>query len=206
MFFPKNTNYGKFFQNMAGDIVEISTLFNKLVVEFKDFDKYSKKAEIIEKQVDGIAHEIITELNTSFITPFDREDLHLLALEVDNIVDGIEDVINMINLYNIGEKHGFLDDFSNIYNDLSITLSLLISETFKSKRNLIEINKYATTIKMLERQADDVYLKSIQKIFLKEKDPIELIKWKDILEKLETITDEYNSVSNSILNMVIKMG
>jgi len=137
-------------------------------------------AEIIEKQVDSIVHNIVNELNTAFITPFDREDLHKLVVEVDNIVDEIENVIHMLSLYKISNKPSFIDEFSSIFTDLSKSLQSLISETFKNKRDMNLIDKNVVAIKMLERQADEIYLKSISKIFAEEKDSIELIKWKDI--------------------------
>lgn len=205
MFFPKNYNFGQMFQEMSGSILEISELFASLTKEFKDIEWYSKKAEIIEKQVDSIVHNIVNELNTAFITPFDREDLHKLVVEVDNIVDEIENVIHMLSLYKISNKPSFIDEFSSIFTDLSKSLQSLISETFKNKRDMNLIDKNVVAIKMLERQADEIYLKSISKIFAEEKDSIELIKWKDIIQQLEDIADIYKTVSNTIVNMLIKM-
>lgn len=205
MFFPKNYNFGQMFQEMSGSILEISELFGNLAKEFKDIGWYSKKAEIIEKQVDSIVHNIVNQLNTAFITPFDREDLHKLVVDVDSIVDEIENVIHMLKLYNISNKPSFIDRFSIIFIDLSKSLQSLMIETFKNKRDMNLIDKNVVAIKMLERQADEVYLESISKIFSEEKDPIELIKWKDIIQQLENIADLYKTVSNTVVNMLIKM-
>lgn len=205
MFFPKNYNFGQMFQEMSGSILEISELFGNLAKEFKDIEWYSKKAEIIEKQVDSVVHNIVNQLNTAFITPFDREDLHKLVVDVDSIVDEIENVIHMLKLYNISNKPSFIDRFSIIFIDLSKSLQSLMIETFKNKRDMNLIDKNVVAIKMLERQADEVYLESISKIFSEEKDPIELIKWKDIIQQLEDIADLYKTVSNTVVNMLIKM-
>ncbi len=205
MFFPKNYNFGQMFQEMSGSILEISELFANLTRDFKDTEWYSKKAEIIEKQVDSVVHNIVNQLNTAFITPFDREDLHKLVVEVDSIVDEMENVIHMLKLYNISNKPIFIDNFSSIFTDLSKSLQSLISETFKNKRDMNLVDKNVVAIKILERQADEIYLESISKIFAEEKDPIELIKWKDIIQQLEDIADIYKTVSNTIVNMLIKM-
>ncbi len=136
MFFPKNYNFGKLFQDMTGGIVEIFDLFDDLSKKYKDFDWYAKKSEVIETQVDHMVHDIIDQLNVSFITPFDREDLHILVVELDNIVDYIDEAMHMINLYDLKNKPGFINEFSVIYLDLAKNLQSLVAETFKSKKNM----------------------------------------------------------------------
>lgn len=205
MFFPKNTNFAILFQEITDNIVNMFNLFKDLTNEYKNLDSYAKKAEIIEKQADVIVHDVVYQLNTSFITPFDREDLHKIVVEIDNIVDFIEDVFHMLSLYDVSKKPDFMDKFSEIYIDFSDNLNKLITETFKSKRDMWSINNFVVAIKTLERQADEIYITSLQKLFSQEKDPIELIKKKDILEKLETVADNYKFVSDSIINMLIKM-
>lgn len=207
MFFPKNYNFGKLFQDMSGGIVEIFDLFDDLSKKYTDLEWYSKKSEVIESQVDHIVHDIINQLNTSFITPFDREDLHLLAVELDNIVDYIDEAIHMLSLYEIKNKPEFIDDFSKIYLELAKNLQDLIIETFKcNKKDMWLVNKLVIAIKVLENQADKIYLASLHKILNEEKDPIEVIKLKDIVEKLENIADNYKFVWHTIENMLIKMG
>ncbi len=206
MFFPKNYNFGKLFQDMTGGIVEIFDLFDDLSKKYKDFDWYAKKSEVIETQVDHMVHDIIDQLNVSFITPFDREDLHILVVELDNIVDYIDEAMHMINLYDLKNKPGFINEFSVIYLDLAKNLQSLVAETFKSKKNMNLVSKLVIAIKVWENQADKIYLEALRKLFRDEKDPIEVIKIKDILEKLETVADNYKYVWHTIENMLIKMG
>lgn len=206
MFFPENYNFGKLIQDMTGSIVEIFGLFDNLSKDFKDLEIYSKKSEVIESQVDSVVHDFIYQLNTAFITPYDREDLHLLVVEIDNIVDYIDEVFHMLSIYDIQNKPSFIDDFSSIYLQLSQSLQTLIIETFKKKKDMWVVNKLVIGIKVLENQADKVYFASLRKIIMEEKDLIEVIKLKDILEKLETVADSYKHVWNTIENMLIKMG
>lgn len=206
MFFPKNYNFGKLFQDMTGGIVDIFDLFDDLSKKYKDFDWYAKKSEIIETQVDHMVHDVIDQLNVSFITPFDREDLHLLVVELDNIVDYIDEAMHMINLYELKNKPTFINEFSIIYLDLAKNLQSLVAETFKSKKDMALVSKLVIAIKVWENQADKIYLAALHKLFKEEKDPIEVIKIKDILEKLEAVADNYKYVWHTIENMLIKMG
>lgn len=206
MFFPKNYNFGKLFQDMTGGMVEIFDLFDDLSKKYKDFNWYAKKSEIIETQVDHMVHDVIDQLNVSFITPFDREDLHLLVVELDNIVDYIDEAMHMINLYELKNKPVFITEFSTIYLDLAENLQKLVAETFKSKKDMALVSKLVIAIKVWENQADKIYLKALNRLFKEEKDPIEVIKIKDILEKLETVADNYKYVWHTIENMLIKMG
>lgn len=206
MLFPKNYNFGKLFQDMSGGIIEIFDTFDNLSKNYKDLDWYAKKSEIIETQVDHMVHDVINQLNISFITPFDREDLHLLVVELDNIVDYIDEAIHMIKLYELKNKPEFLNEFSIIYLELAKNLQSLITETFKSKKDMSLVSKLVISIKVWENQADKIYLAALHKLFNEEKDPIEVIKIKDILEKLETVADNYKYVWHTIENMLIKMG
>lgn len=206
MFFPKNYNFGKLFQDMSGGIIEIFDTFDSLSKNYKDLDWFAKKSEVIETQVDHMVHDVINQLNVSFITPFDREDLHLLVVELDNIVDYIDEAIHMINLYELKNKPSFINEFSIIYLELAKNLQSLITETFKSKKDMSLVSKLVISIKVWENQADKIYLAALHKLFNEEKDPIEVIKIKDILEKLETVADNYKFVWHTIENMLIKMG
>lgn len=206
MFFPKNYNFGKLFQDISGGIIEIFDLFDDLTEKYKDLQWYAKKSEIIESQIDTVVHDIINQLNTSFITPFDREDLHVLAVNIDNIVDFIDEAIHMLSLYELKNKPSFLLEFSQIYLQFAKNLEKLVIETFKPKRDMWMVNKIVIAIKVLENQADEIYLTSLNRIFKDEKDPIEVIKLKDIVEKLENVADNFKSVSYTMENMLIKMG
>ena len=204
MLFPKNYNFGKLFQELSVSVKDISSLFNNVCIDFKDLKEYSSKAKIMEKQADTIAKEIMNQLNVSFITPYEREDLHLIAVEIDDIIDYIENVIHMFRIYDIEKKPKFLDEFSQVFLWASSTLNELIIEVFQDRRDSTKIQKLVVAIHEYEWQADEIYLDAIHKLFKDEKDPIEVIKWKEVIEELENIADKFKDVSNSFVNMLIK--
>lgn len=204
MLFPKNYNFGKLFQELTVSVKDIAGLFENICIDFKDFKEFSTKAKIMEKQADNIAKEIMTQLEESFITPFEREDLHRLVVQMDDIIDYTENMIHTIRIYWISRKPEFLDEFAVIFKGASESLSELIFEVFQNNREAEKIQKLVIAIHEYEGKADEVFLDAISKLFKNEKDPIEVIKWKQILEDLEEIADRYKDVSNIVVNMLIK--
>jgi hypothetical protein len=95
-----------------------------------------------------MVHDVIDQLNVSFITPFDREDLHILVVELDNIVDYIDEAIHMISLYDLKNKPTFINEFSVIYIVLAKNLQSLVAETFKSKKDMSLVSKLVIAIKV----------------------------------------------------------
>lgn len=183
----------------------MAILFNEFADTFGDFSYYSSKAEAIENQADAIAHEIIRTLNHDFITPFDREDIYLLTQEMDDVVDLIENVIHNVDLYNIQQKKTVIDDFAKLNSQAAYALGELLSQMEKQKYTP-DLEKWKIRIHELEEKGDMLFQKAISRLFKEEKDPFNVIKWKDILENLENIMDTYQKVSNTIEGIVVKMG
>lgn len=205
MFFPKNYNFGKYFQELCSSVQDIAQLFDEVSKDFKNAKEYSSKAKILEKQADNIAKQITNELNVSFITPYEREDLYDLVIKIDDAVDYIENVIHMFRVYSVDEKPKYIDEFSKIFIGASQSLSELIFEVFQVRRDSLKIDKLVIAIHEFEGQADEIYLEALHKLFKDEKNPIEVIKWKEIVEELENIADTFKDISNSVVNMLIKV-
>lgn len=91
--FPQNNVFNNLFIDLAESTKDMVKLFHELSEEFEDFEKYAQKAKIIEQQADSVTHKILNELQEAFITPYDREDLHDLVIQMDDVVDDLENVI-----------------------------------------------------------------------------------------------------------------
>ena len=202
-FLPKQEGFFKLLKELNGHLKEMAELFSEFAKDFKDFREYSQKAKFIENKADSKAHEIIEKLNKTFITPIDREDIYLLVHELDDIVDLIENVIHNIDLYGIREKKEAIDDFAHLILQASDRMDQLIDYLPKQKHSS-GLNKLVVDIHGLEDKGDVVFQKEIQRLFREEKDPINVIKWKEILESLERITDKYQAVSNTIEGIIVK--
>ena len=203
---PKSNVFFDLFRKMQCDIEKMSRLFSEFSTRFDTatFEDFIAKAHIIENNADNTAHTIVDQLNTSFITPFDREDIHFLAYEMDEIVDRIEDIIRNIHLYHFTEKVVSMDEFADCIARATTHIGVMLGHLEKMK-NTRALTECKITIHEIEDEADLLFENAISTLFKKETDPIKVIKTKDILEEMETVVDKYQSLANLIENIIIKM-
>lgn len=203
--FPENNKFDNLFLDLAESTKDMVKLFSEFSKEFKDFEKYAGKAKIIEQQADSVTHKILNELQEAFITPYDREDLHALVIQMDDVVDDLENVLQWFFIYNISEKRACVDEFAELYIETVENLILLIKACFgKKKNNAINLSKIIIAIHTLETRGDTLYLNNIRDIFTKEKDPIELIKWKVTIENMENAMDRFERIANTVESIKLK--
>lgn len=204
-FLPKQLIFFDLLRQLNNYSKEIALLFEKFVASFEDFEKYSQQAKEIEHKADTKTHEIINKLNKTFITPFDREDIYLLTHELDDIVDLIENVIHNIDLYQIRKKKSAIDKFAKLITEASVSLGKLI-DNLQEQKYTPYFNELMINLHDLEDQGDLVFQEAISRLFKEEKDPILVIKWKEILENLEMTMDKYQRVSDVIEGIIVKSG
>jgi uncharacterized protein len=202
--FPKQPAFFNYFKDLNGCIREISTLFHDLSKSFDEVEKFREKAEAIEHRADDITNVIIDEINRTFITPFDREDIYALAQKMDDIVDFIENAIQNIYIYELKEKREVIDEFSKLILDASENLSKLVRECFKKKMDSQNVNRWILEMHELEDQGDAAFQRAIRNIFSDNQNPIDIIKWKDVIEDLEDVMDQFNIVGSSIVGVIVK--
>lgn len=201
---PKEPAFAQHFSELSECLSEITDVFYDFSKNFDHSAQYWEKAKQVEHKADHIAHQIIKLLNQCFITPFDREDIYKLVHEIDDIIDLIENAIHNVYLYNLNEKKYFIDEFATFSKEATEKLNLLIAEIFRSQKYTPHIGELIRSIHDLEDKGDVVYARSLQKLFSEEKDPISIMKWKDVLFVLETIMDVYQRVSNTVEGIVVK--
>ena len=204
-FFPKQPIFFDLFLKLHGHLQEIALLFQEFSVEFNNFEEFSVRAKDIEHKADMVAHDIINALNTTFITPIDREDVYLLAHELDDIIDLVENAIHNVALYGIQSKKAVVSEFARLIVEASFEVGKLIEHLSRQKYTS-EFNSIVVKIHGLEDQGDFAFQRAIQELFEKERDPLTVIKWKDIIEELENVMDKYQRVSDIIEGIIVKMG
>ncbi len=202
--FPENHTFDSLFRELAHSVKDMAVLFQELSIDFKNFKDYSLKAKIIEEQADSVTHKIIHELNTAFITPYDREDLYALVLQLDDIVDYIENAVHNFHVYDVHEKRSCVDEFAPLFVEASENIIKLMKACFAKKRHLTDLSKIIVAIHTQESRGDEIYLDAIHELFRNEKNAIEVIKWKDIIENLEQAMDKFENTANTVENINIK--
>lgn len=203
--FPENNKFDNLFLDLAESTKDMVNLFSEFSKEFKDFEKYAQKAKIIEQQADSVAHKILNELQEAFITPYDREDLHALVIQMDDVIDDIEDVLQGFFIYNISDKKTCVTEFADLYIETVENLILLIKGCFGKKKNTtINLSKVIVAIHTLEARWDTIYLSNIRELFINEKDPIQIIKWKVTIENMEDAMDKFERIANTVEGIKLK--
>ena len=203
---PKEPAFQENFKEMSVCMSEITGIFKDQVARFSDFEAYWHKAKEIEHRADAITHRVVNLLTQSFITPFDREDIYRLISDFDDIIDLIENTLHNIYLYEVPDKKPFMDEFAVLVDKATRTLAILVDETFKYQKYTESIWKLICEIHDLEDEGDIAYHRELRRLFKEEKDPIAVIKWKDILGTLERIMDVCQKTSNTIEAIVVKGG
>ena len=154
----------------------------------------------IEHQCDELTHSISRKLNTSFITPFDREDIYMLSGALDDIVDLIDDAARAVVMYNVRETTDFARQFGDVIQRMAVQLHEVVSTLERPAGiapRLVEIHR-------LENEGDDLYHEAIGDLFQGTPDPIRVIRWKDIYDKLEAAVDRCEQAANIIETIIIK--
>jgi len=168
----------------------------------KDPPRWDKADEIkeVEHKCDVLTHQIMQRLNSTFVTPIDREDIHELAKSLDDVMDAIDASAVVVRLYRIHRVRFGARELARIITDCVEELRLAV-EALERRRDVTE---RAIELNRLENEADRVHHEALSRLFDEERDPIAIIKWKEILDFLEAATDRCEDVANVLESVVVK--
>ncbi|RYE11543.1 MAG: DUF47 domain-containing protein [Sphingobacteriaceae bacterium] len=205
-FVPKDKKiFFPLFEQAASNVVDMA----ELMVEAVNLEGMAERQELyqqidkLENVGDDITHQIYLELGKNFITPFDREDIHSLATAIDDVADLIQGSANRMSLYQITEMTEPIRKLSELILQGSNDLQKAVAE-LKDLKNVRNIAESCIRINSIENQADYVFDRAVADLFLYEKDPIRLIKYKEILAALETATDRCEDAANVMESIIVK--
>lgn len=206
MFFdliPREFNFFDLFEKQVDYAVEAAKCFKQLAAKGKIDESDISKIRAIEHQGDEAAHQILDQLNKTFITPFDREDIHSLAKELDDVIDMINTIVGRMMIYKIEGANKNLIAFSCVIED-SVRA---VASAVKGMRNLKHakaISEYCVEINRLENVGDTMRDNMLAELFDREKDPIAIIKWKEIYQDAETVLDICEDVAHVVCSIMVK--
>jgi predicted phosphate transport protein (TIGR00153 family) len=202
---PKDQTFGPLFEQDTANLITMGKTLNAMVRarKQKERDQWSEEIDRLESQGDEITHQIFVALGKTFITPFDREDVHALAAALDDIADYMQGAAARARLYDIISYPRAILDLVEILQQgiaevaVAVSLVMTLKERQKIREALVKIHS-------LENEADRVFNRAIEELFHKEKNAIQLIKIKELLATIETATDRCEDVANVIESIVIK--
>lgn len=200
-FLPKEEKYFASFSQMTSYIYDATrALVAMLDDDSSRYKEHAKRIKDIEHACDNITHSIVTRLNTSFITPFDREDIYLLSGALDDILDLIDEVARVFVIYDIRQSTDYARRFADLLQRMAIQLHevvMMLERPNGMTPRLVELHR-------LENEGDDIYDAAVTELFRSTTDPLTVIKWKEIYEKMETAVDRCESSANIIESIIIK--
>jgi hypothetical protein len=201
-FFPKETDFFGIFEKAAMNLNKGATLLVEMMEDFSTSITKVKQIYDVEQEGDIITHEVIRKLNRTFLTPVDREDIHALISRIDDVLDLIWASADRATLFKVGESTPEVIELSKTL--LSTTQNITKAISCLREKKYSYIQEYCIEINRLENRADRIYREALVKLFEHVKDPILVIKWKDVYEHLEDATDACEDVANILESIVMK--
>jgi uncharacterized protein len=200
--FPRDEQFFDLYGKMATEIRQAAGLLEQLLaVEPPDLSKVEPIKDA-EHRCDALTHDTIQRLHRTFVTPFDREDLYALATTLDTVMDAIDHAAALVRLYRIQRVRPGARELAHAVSASADRLHMALDALATRKPVL----PHAVEINRLENEADHIYQESIRTLFDTETDPIQIIKWKELYNMLEVITDCCEDVANVIEGVVVKHG
>ena len=188
-------------ESMADTIVQAADYFAQTIGNLKDVEQFAGEMKKYESRCDTFTHTVIKELNKTFITPLERDDIMDLITSMDDVIDGLEASASRFYMYNLTEPDTYIMQFAEILRQSAYEIQKAVH--LLSQKKLLAIREYTIRLNDLENQGDEVLRICTKELFEKVKDPIELIKRKELYERLETTTDKCEDVAN-MLESIIK--
>jgi predicted phosphate transport protein (TIGR00153 family) len=197
---PRDASFYEHFTAAANNLVEAAGLLRQLVSDGGDRPLLAKKLRDVEHRSDDITHAVMRQLNSTFVTPFDREDIYRLANRLDDVMDHMEAAADLIVLYELKELPP---------ENLRVVevLELAAQETAQAMprlRGLKDLSEYWIEVNRLENEADQVYRRTVAKLFSGEFDALTALKLKDVAEELEAAADALEDVADCVETIAVK--
>jgi predicted phosphate transport protein (TIGR00153 family) len=206
-FVPKDHSFYPLFEEDAKNLVKAAELLRQLLstTEIEEHERIYKEIKNVEHIGDQITDKTYVQLNKSFITPFDREDIHELTGHIDDVVDSINGIGRRICLYKPKHLMPVYKEMAEMIVEAAREVEICINCLNDAAANKAEITKACNKVTAIERKADEYYFFAVGELFEKEKDAAELLKNNKILEILERTVDEEEDITDVIRAILIKM-
>jgi hypothetical protein len=201
---PQEYDFFSYFNQAAAHAVTAAKLILKLTENFADADPIARELNEVEHACDDVAHTTMEHLNKSFITPLDREDIHAIILRIDDVVDLTNAAAGRMTFFGIDKP---TPHAVNMAKQILRGCEKLAEAVrgMNSAKNYEQVMRDCIAIHEVENAGDDILHDALGELFKTEKDAIKVIKWKDIYETMEAVTDRLEDVANVMQGVIVKM-
>lgn len=199
---PREEKFFSDFITLADRIVSGATLLERMLASDPPAWDTALQIKQVESECDSITHNIINRLNSTFVTPIDREDIHALAKSLDDVMDAIDAAAAVTRRYRMASLRYGARELASLTWQSAMQVKVAVEALERRK----DVHQLAVEVNRLENAADDVHDEALRRLFEEEKDAITLIKWKEVLDLLEEATDRCEDCANVLESVVVKHG
>ena len=197
---PRDDRFYDLFDQAAGATVEAAVLLRDLLANGGDRVRAHEEIRRLEHVGDEVTREIVRHLNTSFVTPFDREDIHALSSTLDDILDAIEAVADLMVLHNIDKALNEMEEQA----DVLVRAAEQTREAVSRLRGFRDLEEVWQEIHRLEDEGDQVYRRTVARLFSGDFDAMSVLRWKDLVDQLEAAVDSCEQVATVVESIALK--
>jgi len=200
VFAPKDHQFFDLFEEAAANVLRAAELLDDMLASYPERADLAREIVVCEHEGDRITHDIVQRLNSTFVTPIDREDILALTSGLDDIVDLTEEAADYLGLYKIEAPMEQAERLAHILREACRQ----IAEGMPRLRGFKDVSHFTNEIHRLETAGDKVTREAVASLFDTGIDPMVVIRWKDIFERLEEAIDATEKVANTLANIVVK--
>lgn len=199
---PREEKFFGDFITLADRIVSGATLLERMLASDPPSWDTALQIKQIESECDSLTHNIIQRLNSTFVTPIDREDIHALAKSLDDVMDAIDAAAAVTRRYRMAQLRYGARELASLTWQSAMQVKVAVEALERRK----DVHQLAVEVNRLENAADDIHDEALRRLFEEERDAITLIKWKEVLDLLEQATDRCEDCANVLESVVVKHG
>ena len=197
---PRDEKFYDMFTELAKRLTASATILQEMFQEPTHLDAKVTAIKGLEHEADNLTHDIIDRIDRTFVTPFDREDIHALASELDDVIDLIDGTARRAQIFRVLRAR----PAAVVLAEVLARASRAVEEGVREMKNVKQVFAISEKLKTLEEEGDAVYHEAMGKLFAEGGDALEVVKWKDLYDKLEDALDQCEDVGNVLQSIALK--
>jgi uncharacterized protein Yka (UPF0111/DUF47 family) len=199
---PRDEKFFPMFNDVARILCECADLVAQIFEQPHRLDELAGEVKALEHKADEITHDVIVRIDRSFVTPLDREDIHLLTSRLDDVVDLLDGTVRRAQMFHITTAPTHAAALADVLKRAARLIETAVANMKKPKHML----DHTSGMKALEEEGDAIYAVAVGELFAGTPDPLHVIKWKELYDKLEEAIDQCDNVSNVLESIALKNG
>jgi uncharacterized protein Yka (UPF0111/DUF47 family) len=199
---PRDEKFFPMFNEVAGILCQCADLVAQIFAEPARLDELAIRVKDLEHRADEITHDVIVRIDRSFVTPLDREDIHLLTSRLDDVIDLLDGTVRRAQMFHVKEAPPHAAALADVLKRAATLIETAVRNMKKPKAML----DHTRGMKALEEEGDTIYAQAVGELFAGTPDPLHVIKWKELFDKLEEAIDQCDDVSNVLESIALKNG